>query len=176
MASRAGRVRRLHGMANITHSQWRPSGTSSSSTSAKAAAWITTGLFCLAMTVSGVLYLVGPGAVVDGFRHLGYPDYFRAVLGIAKLMGVVAIVGAGSKRTLREWAYAGFTFDLIAASVSHVASGDGQAALVPILLLALLVGSYFSWHRPGAARGETIGGARASATVLSSVQDAGGQR
>ncbi len=107
------------------------------------AAWVTTGAFALMMTFSGILYLVGPPAIVTGIQHLGYPPYFVRLLGIAKLLGVAAIL-APRTRTLREWGYAGFTFDLVAATASHLLSGDGVAHAAPATFsLALGLASYF---------------------------------
>jgi DoxX-like family len=110
--------------------------------------WASTGLLAFALGGSGILYIVGPPPVVEGFHHLGYPDYFRTLLGIAKVLGIVALVAGGRYPTLREWAYAGFTFDLLAAFLSHLLSGDGPAAASPLIVLALLAGSYVLWHRP----------------------------
>jgi hypothetical protein len=101
----------------------------------------TTGLFALMLAVSGALYLVGPAPIVAGIHRLGYPDYFRPLLGIAKIAGAAALVFPGL-RVLREWAYAGFTFDLIAAIASHVLSGDARHAAPAVFALALLGVSY----------------------------------
>lgn len=139
-------------------------------------AWLTTGLFALVMTVSGVLYLAGPRAVVDGVHHLGYPDYFRTLLGIAKLLGVAAILGARSRRTLREWAYAGFTFDLVAAFFSHAIRGDGRASVFPLVLLAVLASSYLLWHRRRGRSEATATEQGRGAGLLSPVEDSGGVR
>jgi hypothetical protein len=114
----------------------------------KIAYWVVTGLFCLMMTASGVMYLLGAKEVVEAFSHLGYPDYFRTLLGIAKLSGAVALLAPMVPRTLREWAYAGFVINLVAASVSHAASGDpvGQA-ISPLVILGFLLTSHQLWHR-----------------------------
>jgi len=107
------------------------------------AAWVVTGAFAALMTLSGLLYLVAPKAIVEGIGHLGYPTYFVRLLGIAKLLGVVAIL-APRTRTLKEWAYAGFTFDMVAAIASHLLSGDGAAHAAPaVFTLALVLASYF---------------------------------
>jgi len=85
--------------------------------------------------------------MVATITGLGYPVYFMKLLGVAKLLGVVAIV-IGRFETLKEWAYAGFTFNLIAASASHVASSDpAWKAAVPLAFLALLMVSYAAWQR-----------------------------
>lgn len=114
----------------------------------KIAYWITTVLFCLLMTFSAYAYLSGGAQVVDGFHHLGYPDYFRQALGVAKILGVLSLLVPLVPPTLREWAYAGFAFDLIAAAVSHSASGDGASkAIPPLVILGILLVSQQLWHR-----------------------------
>jgi len=105
------------------------------------AASATTGLFAAIMAISGVLYVVGPAPIVAGIRELGYPDYFRQLLGLAKIAGAAALVMRGP-RTLREWAYAGFTFELIAAIVSHALRGPFALAAPAVFALALLLASY----------------------------------
>jgi hypothetical protein len=115
-----------------------------------AARWagrIATGLVSVAMLGSGVMYVVGPPPVVGVFHHLGYPDYFRTLLGVAKILGTVAILGARRMPALREWAYAGFTFDLAAAALSHAISREPAAAVEPMIALGLLMSSYVLWHR-----------------------------
>lgn len=104
------------------------------------AAWVTTGLFAALMTASGALYIVGAKPVVHAMHDLGYPDYFRTMLGVAKLLGIAGILSPWPK--LREWAYAGFTFDLIAAVASHAALGDVAHVPQPLLALGLMLGSY----------------------------------
>jgi hypothetical protein len=108
---------------------------------AQVGAAATTGLFALMLTISGVLYLVGPPPIVAVIHRLGYPDYFRQLLGIAKIAGSAALV-LPRLRVLREWAYAGFTFNLIAAIASHVLSGDAAHAAPAVFALALLAVSY----------------------------------
>ena len=102
---------------------------------------VTTGLFAVLIAISGVLYLVGPPPIVAAIRNLGYPDYVRPLLGIAKLLGAGALILPRS-RTLREWAYAGFTFDLLAAIASHALSGEAAHAGPAVFALALLAASY----------------------------------
>src|SRR5215472_1556585 len=87
---------------------------------------VATGLIMAVMSLSGVANLVRPERVMVAIHHLGYPDYFPILLGAAKLLGVVALALPGTRR-LKEWAYAGFTFDLLAALGSHAAVHDGMA-------------------------------------------------
>jgi hypothetical protein len=104
--------------------------------------WITTGLFAAMMTVSGILYVSGFPAVVEGIRTLGYPDSFRVLIGVAKLLGSAALL-LPRRTMLREWAYAGFVFDLLGAIVAHLSHGDGVKHVAPVVFgLGILVTSY----------------------------------
>ena len=106
------------------------------------AGWIVTGLFAAMMIVSGALFLSGKPEVAAMLRELGYPDYFRSLLGVAKVLGALALL-MPRPSILREWAYAGFTFDLLGALASHALHGDAAAHLAPALItLGLLVASY----------------------------------
>jgi hypothetical protein len=98
--------------------------------------------------VSGLMFLAGPAEIVEGIHHLGCPDYFRRLLGFAKVLGVAALLVPLPTQTPREWAYAGFTFTLIAAICSHLASEDPPAkAMAFLLALTLLVASYLLRRR-----------------------------
>jgi hypothetical protein len=123
------------------------------------AAWATTGVFAAMMTLSGALLLVGVRAVTEGMVQLGYPHYFLRLLGLAKLLGVVGLL-APRRPTLREWTYAGFTFDLLAGIVSHVATGSASHAGGAVFALGLLAGSYLLRRQlPGNARRSPSSGA-----------------
>ena len=98
------------------------------------------------MAGSAYAYLTAP-AMRQSFRHLGYPDYFRVELAVAKLLGVALLLAPVGARP-KEWAYAGFAFTLVAAFVAHAAVGDPLALrLNPLYILALLLVSYFAYHR-----------------------------
>ena len=71
----------------------------------------------------------GPQAV-ENFRHVGYPQQLRVLLGIAKLAGAIVLL-LPRLPTLKEWAYAGFTFMWIAATVAHYLAGDGPCSCCP---------------------------------------------
>ncbi|RYY60975.1 MAG: DoxX family protein [Chitinophagaceae bacterium] len=85
----------------------------------------------------------------EGIRHLGYPAYFGNLLVIFKVAGALALVIPQVPKRIREWAYAGFAFDFIAASVSHGAvDGVGNfQTFFPLIFLALLVVSYVTYHK-----------------------------
>ncbi len=108
----------------------------------KVAFWTTTGLFAAAMTAGGIMDIVQPDDMVATMTHLGFPMYVATMLGVWKLLGVGALL-APRLPLLKEWAYAGFVFDLIGAAVAHAAVGDavGQVA-PPVMMLGLAVASW----------------------------------
>ncbi len=104
--------------------------------------WISTGLTAAMMTLSAVLYLTRNPKMMAAFTgHLGYPGYFPTILGVAKLLGLAALLAPRLGR-LKEWAYAGFTFTFIGAFLSHLAVGDTKDAVAPLVSLVLLAASY----------------------------------
>ncbi len=91
---------------------------------------------------------------LEGFRHLGYPDYFATLLVFYKVIGSIILIVPRIPPRLKEWAYAGFTFDFISASVSYmVVDGLGFFAFFPWIILAILAISYFSFHKLLKAKG-----------------------
>jgi hypothetical protein len=104
--------------------------------------WGATGLFCLAFAGGGAGHLFRLENIAEGMAALGYPAYVMTILGVAKLAGVIALLAPGHP-ILKEWAYAGFTFDLLGAIASHTFVGDPPAEFVgPIVLLGLGALSY----------------------------------
>jgi DoxX-like protein len=103
---------------------------------------ITTGFFCLGILPGGFMGLAPVQAAAELFTHLGYPIFLCRLLSVWKLLGVAALLTPGRPR-LKEWAYAGFVFDLTSATISYVAIGDPIAnALGPLGFLAFLTASY----------------------------------
>lgn len=105
--------------------------------------WVSTLLVVFFGFVSAFTYLLGSPQAVQGFAHVGYPQQLRIILGIAKPLGAIALLVPGFPK-LKEWAYAGFTFAWICATVAHYLAGDGLKALMPVILLAILFISYFT--------------------------------
>jgi hypothetical protein len=104
--------------------------------------WVVTGLFCAAFTAGGTSHLLRVESMAESMTALGYPLYVMTILGVAKLLGVVALL-VPQHSLLKEWAYAGFAFDLIGALASHAFVGDPPPAFVgPVALLALGAASY----------------------------------
>ena len=109
--------------------------------------WIFTILFCLGMLFSGVSELMQNPQAVEVIKHLGYPVYLNIILGIAKILGVLAILQWKFK-TVKEWAYAGFTIDFLGASASLYFAGDGiLMALSTIPFFVVMFVSYFLWKK-----------------------------
>lgn len=116
--------------------------------------WIPTALFALAMTGSGVFNASRAEPIVQAMAHLGFPAWLPLLLGVWKLLGVVAILAPGFPR-LKEWAYAGFFFNLSGASVSHLATGDAVGdAVAPLVMLGIGLASWAM--RPDGRRLGTI--------------------
>lgn len=102
--------------------------------------WAATGLFSLALGASGVMYLTG--AMTQMLAGLGYPVHFVYLLGTWKVLGAVALLAPMLPR-VKEWAYAGFFFNLTGAAVAHASVGDPvPATLAPLVLLGILGVSY----------------------------------
>src|SRR5256885_9993697 len=98
--------------------------------------WIVTALFCLQIGFTAYAQLCLP-QVAEAFTHLGFPPYFRVELSCAKLVGVALLLAPVPTR-VKEWAYAGFAFDLGSALIAHLAGGDpaqasGWAAVTGLL-------------------------------------------
>jgi hypothetical protein len=112
--------------------------------------WVATALFCLQLGFTAYAQLSLP-QVASAFTHLGFPDYFRVELSWAKLLGLVVLVAPLPAR-LKEWAYAGFAFDLGSAVLAHLAVGDGPQAWGWAAGTFMLWGvSYFFWRAMSAA-------------------------
>jgi len=105
--------------------------------------WLTTGLVAAMSAFAAYAYLTKSPQAVQGFAHVGYPQQLRVLLGIAKLLGAIALVVPGLPK-LKEWAYAGFTFAWIAACVAHYLAKDGAEAFLPLVLMVLLAISYLT--------------------------------
>lgn len=108
--------------------------------------WISTIWLGLGMVSTGggqLLKMKAGQGGVDMITHLGYPIYLVAILGVWKMLGVVAVL-IPKFPLLKEWAYAGFFFAMTGAMFSHIASGDSVYALFPSLGLLILTAA--SWY------------------------------
>ncbi|SFJ45240.1 DoxX-like family protein [Paenibacillus sp. UNC496MF] len=108
--------------------------------------WIFTGLLAAFMGIGAIPDIMSSGDAVELFKHLGYPDYLLPFLGIAKLLGVAAILVPVFPR-IKEWAYAGLFFDLSGATFSTIAVDGLASGLIFLIGYIMIAGSYYYYHR-----------------------------
>ena len=105
--------------------------------------WIATIWLALGMLSTGIVQLLKVKGEIEFILNLGYPMYFLTILGIWKILGVVAVL-IPKFPLLKEWAYAGFFFAMSGAVFSHIASGNSMSEIFPPLLLLIL--TVVSWY------------------------------
>ena len=110
--------------------------------------WIVTGLFAAFMIFSSISNVtLAPEAVAMLSGRLGYPEYIIPFLGVAKILGAIAIL-IPSFRRIKEWAYAGLFFDLFGAFFSLLkVEGPQPSVFFMLIFIGLLLASYFLWHK-----------------------------
>jgi hypothetical protein len=109
--------------------------------------WLTTGLVAAGMLASFFNYFFNP-ALKIGYAHIGFPDWFRQELGIAKLMGAIALAVPQVSGRVKEWAYFGFFVNFFSAILAHYAVNDPACNLIaPLGMLLLLITSYVTYHK-----------------------------
>jgi uncharacterized membrane protein YphA (DoxX/SURF4 family) len=108
--------------------------------------WVSIIIIALMMSYSAFVYLTKP-ELKEAFHHVGFPDYFRIELAVAKLIGTLLLLFPVPNR-VKEWTYSGFTIVFISAFIAHTASGDPMAnRMMPLIFLCLLIVSYMSYLR-----------------------------
>ncbi len=108
--------------------------------------WTSTILFAGLMIFSAIPDIAVTEEAKQFIMQLGYPVYFMPLIGVAKLLGCLAILTPGFKR-IKEWAYAGLFFDLIGAVYSVIMKfGIDPSMLFFVFILALGTTSYV-FHR-----------------------------
>lgn len=109
--------------------------------------WIVTIAVAVFLTVAGILDVTHFYVIDISMKHLGYPMYVSNILGTCKLLGVIALL-VPKLPTIKEWAYAGFVYDLTGAFISHKTAGDPVwICLAPVLPLVLLITSYILYKK-----------------------------
>lgn len=111
--------------------------------------WISSLLFAAPQVWSAYLMLSRTPWLVDKLSgELGYPGYFLTVLGVSKLLGVATVLTIWGGSRLKEWAYAGLTFEVLGGFLSQLAVNDAWLAVsVPLLQLCVQTISYATWKR-----------------------------
>jgi hypothetical protein len=109
--------------------------------------WVSTGLLVLGMCATFINYFFNP-AFKTIFAHLGFPDWFRIELGIAKLFGAFALAIPLIPPRIKEWAYFGFFISFSSAIIAHYNSGDPLLNIIaPLMMFVILVVSYVTYHK-----------------------------
>lgn len=109
--------------------------------------WVFTILLIALMLFSAIGSLMNNPGGAEFAKHLGYPVSIFKFLAVAKILGVIALLVPGNPR-LKEWAYAGFSFDLIGAVFSGLAVGDPLVGWIPVFVgLVFVFGSYITYHK-----------------------------
>ena len=110
--------------------------------------WIFTGLLIALMLMSDIQNLLSTKASVELVSTLlGYPKYFIPFIGLAKTLGAIVLLIPGYPR-IKEWIYAGFVYDLTAATYSSIAIGEPASSWgFMIIFFALVAGSYIYYHK-----------------------------
>lgn len=117
-------------------------------TTTKILFWVFNGLFAFIMFGSAVPDVLMQAEAVEGMHgQLGYPLYFVPFIGVCKMLGVIAILVPGYPR-IKEWAYAGLIFDLLAATYSIGASHSPNGEWYYMLpILAIAAAAYIFYHK-----------------------------
>lgn len=105
--------------------------------------WVATLWLALGMTSTGVVQLIKMKEEVAKMTELGYPVYFLTILGVWKILGVIAIL-IPKYPLIKEWAYAGFFFAMSGAAISHLNIAHPLSEIFPSLLLLVL--TIVSWY------------------------------
>ncbi|CAN5476595.1 DoxX family protein [soil metagenome] len=109
--------------------------------------WIITGIFAAYMLFTAIPNVMTDEGSVVMITGLGYPKYFIPFIGVAKVIGSIAIL-IPSFRRIKEWAYAGLFFDLFSATYSIIAMGQLNWQIIFMILpIIFLFTSYFLWHK-----------------------------
>ena len=108
--------------------------------------WISTILFVLLMAFLASQELQHAPDLLEAMDYLGFPAYVLTMLGTAKLLGIPVLLIPRWPH-LKEWAYAGYAFDLGGGFIAHLITGDTLERTLPSLVcLAILVVAYVSWR------------------------------
>jgi hypothetical protein len=105
--------------------------------------WIITAILSFCIFSGGLAQALQVKGVVQGFKPLGYPNYFISLIGVWKVLGIIAILIPNFK-LLKEWAYAGIFFTMSGAVISHIASNDVKVQIIAPIMLAVF--TVLSWY------------------------------
>ena len=116
--------------------------------------WVLLTLFCLFHIADGISGIMKVPQGADAMHKLGLPPYLMPFLGTLKVLGVIALL-QNKFKTIKEWAFAGFTFTLAGATIANICSNSPATFIVmPIVFLAILFAVYSCWRKlePGVTK------------------------
>ena len=118
--------------------------------------WGSTVLFVLVMAFSASQELQHAPDLVEAVEYLGFPTYVLTMLGFAKLLGIPVLL-APRWPHLKEWAYAGYAFDLGGGFIAHLITGDTLERTLPsVVCLVILCVAYVSYRSRGSRRRQAL--------------------
>jgi DoxX-like family len=109
----------------------------------KIAYWVVTGLLSFGMLLGGTGQILRLQPNVEGFKHIGFPEYVLPILGTWKVLAIFVIL-MPKYLLVKEWAYAGLFFLLSGGVISHFASGDGVLEALPVFVFMCF--TIASWY------------------------------
>ena len=107
--------------------------------------WVVTGLLAAMLGIGAVYDAISAPEAVEHVTRIGYPAYIVPFLGVAKILGIIAILVPGYPR-IKEWAYAGIFYDLLGAFYSHIAFGDGPDMWAGFIIGFVLIAVSYIYH------------------------------
>lgn len=108
--------------------------------------WIFTSLIVLLDSVIPA-FTFNSDLAKQGISHLGFPDYFRIELSIAKIIGGILLILPVIPARYKEWAYVGFGISFISAMIANFVTDGAGPATLPLVGLVLLTISYIYYHK-----------------------------
>jgi hypothetical protein len=108
--------------------------------------WISTALAMLTGATTAFMYFTNP-QFIEGYRHLGFPDYFRIELGIFKIIGLLILLIPTIPARMKEWAYVGFMITFVSGIIAHGTVDGLGLAMAPMIPLVFLIVSYIYFHK-----------------------------
>ncbi|MCG8575036.1 MAG: DoxX family protein [Flavobacteriales bacterium] len=105
--------------------------------------WVSTGIFSLLILMGVGMYFGQHDEVVKMYESFGYPPYLIYPLGTVKVLGLIAIWTNKSKM-LKEWAYAGFVFELMLGAGAHISVNDGGHYAAILVLICVIISYIFN--------------------------------
>lgn len=104
--------------------------------------WVSTGILSVMMLFSAFSYLTNE-EIKLGFEHMGFPDFFRIELAVAKILGAIVLLIPNFNSTIKQFAFFGFFLSFVSAFITHLSIGDPiLAAIMPLVFIGLLALAY----------------------------------